>query len=87
MVISGGVYSVKMYITNQHNITLEHCSINTLVFLLIPQFFLLSGHCVLVNILKNTVLYYQQFLPAVLSHCDKVTAPVEKEFKVSVSLC
>ena len=50
-------------------------------------YFLLSGHSPLASILKNTVCYYQQFLPAVTSHCDKVTAPVEKEFKVSIFVC
>jgi midasin len=46
----------------------------------------IKGHSALVNILKNSELYYQQFLPAVLSQCDKVTAPVEKEFKEHVSI-
>ena len=40
------------------------------------------GHSVLGHLLRNSLCYYQQFLLTVLSHSGKLTAPVEKEFKV-----
>ena len=43
----------------------------------------LSGHATLGNVLVNTVCYYKQFVPLVLSHSTKLTSTVDKEFKVS----
>ena len=52
------------------------------IYVCMVGWFFPAGCSVLGDILNNTVGYYQQFLAAVLSHSDKLTAPVEKEFKV-----
>ena len=43
---------------------------------------ILAGHKLLFSVLKNTLQFYQQFLPAALSFTDEQTGTVEKEFKV-----
>ena len=54
-------------------------------FIAYGSLFPLDNHF-LGNILKNSVCYYQQFLPTVLSHTSKLTGAVEKEFKVKKTL-
>jgi midasin len=47
---------------------------------------LLHSHSSLGNILRNSVCYYQQFIPSVISHSMKLKSTVEEEFKNHVRI-